>query len=1142
MGANVVVSDGALPIFENIESLKSDFEHGRAQEWSRFTNPASQIAESLSSGIQKLVDENSEVFANILCTEQLSKFLANESNEYIVDDCVRFYLLRYITDPTTPPTDLPTSQAFTALKRILIESQPQLSFLPTDPKIIKGDFSALEAIETETNSNMQNGHLFSWNCSNESHKKSVSRGLKVSAYQYLSPFYHALKSGDLELVKLMVESMDKFLMEELPKHDSIHTADGIISSILGTDRPRWGTPLEYTYESFITPDTAEVSATSPLPQHLGIIEYLLKQDPTLVTRKIAHENLNSSKSRQDNTFRTALDDLQLVIVRLILKYAPQDFLRENDIIEELSRGRKIQDTRLETLFIEFWCRTRKLTLGIGNEIIKHDRIHIWELPSISSRIQDARDDTEMMRELLKTAVNHRRPKFVEKILRLIPGTFDTDLAREVVKCGLLNIWKLPSVIDARKSLLDSEVGLAGDLLVLAIQNKEVEFVEDLLKNDQSLAVQRSDVAPEHHWALQDERDVGIYPLWHNNYMVSNDGKNGWQKRMDRRDPDRISISKVLVHACIRETKSLRKLCDIFRYSHQTVDTLSFDISLFNSSKFSLSEFAQSLPTQASLPHDAQISHHFQSVLHSAAFPTLVPDRPDDWRGQPSSEHEEVFQCLQWLQEQNKVEEILRLRVPDRIYNPHDEHAIAEWVKTFRVQVLDWKRLDLAISAFEDSSGDSIREIHLYSSGRRATITHWLGSDGIQSLHNIRKARIYLIKEAMSQQGMEKMKEVLKRGITSLKRSRPEIDCEFEEKSWNERPSQIKSTLSDIAKRAVPRLSSFIKQYHDHVYNKLAKKEHFRPTKVAIIDNGIMNINPMKNNSESTHQKMPGISTNTTDNREGGFHRVVNGQSFVDEDSTMMPWSFASDPHGTQMMNLICAIDPCCEIFVAKVVVGKQGIISERVARAIQWAIDQEVDIISMSLACYENDESVNDAVIKADTQGILVLCSAHDEGLNVPQAWPARLDETITFAASNEFGGVTRNRSDAYDFCLRATDIFAGSVPFMEYDECVSGSSVATAIGAGLSSLVISCHYLANDNRPKRAQKWKKEMVKRVLEETALSNPGSKYVNVDNFCGVDKNIDEFSPFFFEDTILNQNFKVWEGNKLGSKESKPRKEF
>lgn len=66
--------------------------------------------------------------------------------------------------------------------------------------------------------------------------------------------------------------------------------------------------------------------------------------------------------------------------------------------------------------------------------------------------------------------------------------------------------------------------------------------------------------------------------------------------------------------------------------------------------------------------------------------------------------------------------------------------------------------------------------------------------------------------------------------------------------------------------------------------------------------------------------------------QGLSSRIKAGRSFVDSNSKFCPWQFPSDPHGTQMANLVCALDPLCEIYVARVAEDSFGIKAENVAR------------------------------------------------------------------------------------------------------------------------------------------------------------------------------------------------------------------
>lgn len=90
----------------------------------------------------------------------------------------------------------------------------------------------------------------------------------------------------------------------------------------------------------------------------------------------------------------------------------------------------------------------------------------------------------------------------------------------------------------------------------------------------------------------------------------------------------------------------------------------------------------------------------------------------------------------------------------------------------------------------------------------------------------------------------------------------------------------------------------------------------RRTRVAILDSGILNIPHIQQDS---------------DTNEGLWPRIADGESFIYNANRMPPWQFASDPHGTQIANLISAIDPHCEIYVAKITEGRRGILPDDVA-------------------------------------------------------------------------------------------------------------------------------------------------------------------------------------------------------------------
>lgn len=354
-------------------------------------------------------------------------------------------------------------------------------------------------------------------------------------------------------------------------------------------------------------------------------------------------------------------------------------------------------------------------------------------------------------------------------------------------------------------------------------------------------------------------------------------------------------------------------------------------------------------------------------------------------------------------------------------------------------------------------------------------------------------------------------------------------------------SQVKADAqaSASAKRAVPELYPFIESYSNRFQEIFGQRPGWRRTRVAILDSGILSIPPVQIDNDENKRLWP---------------RIAEGESFIDNSTRLPPWQFASDPHGTQIANIVSAIDPQCEIYVGKVTEGRHGILPDKVAevcvfpssvhvaafsvymtavsetpdrlltwsstssrrrQAILWGRKRKVDIISMSFAIpqyyYHEEkyaEKLQDAVGKADTDDILQLCSHHDEGWNVSNSWPADCEYTKVIVACNEYGAFPDRQPSTYDYQIHGIDIFTGAVPYLESKETMSGSSVATAIAAGLASLVLSCHRLQLQSS--EAEISRRGLVRAAFDKMSISKPDGKqkYLRLSNFSKFAKAKDE----------------------------------
>lgn len=141
-------------------------------------------------------------------------------------------------------------------------------------------------------------------------------------------------------------------------------------------------------------------------------------------------------------------------------------------------------------------------------------------------------------------------------------------------------------------------------------------------------------------------------------------------------------------------------------------------------------------------------------------------------------------------------------------------------------------------------------------------------------------------------------------------------------------------------------------------------------------------------------------------------------------------------------------------------------------KAVKWAVSQEVDIISMSFALYKKDKDFNDAIYSAHEKDVIVFCSTSDEGNNRRDVYPAALEysNVVRIVPCDEYGkelswSQTIHNDKLEHFRVRGTNILTGSVPFLAAPEHISGSSPATAIAAGLGSLILSCCNLAGNEK-----------------------------------------------------------------------------
>lgn len=166
-------------------------------------------------------------------------------------------------------------------------------------------------------------------------------------------------------------------------------------------------------------------------------------------------------------------------------------------------------------------------------------------------------------------------------------------------------------------------------------------------------------------------------------------------------------------------------------------------------------------------------------------------------------------------------------------------------------------------------------------------------------------------------------------------------------------------------------------------------------------------------------------------------------------------------HGTAVAGIIGALDneegitgvnPNVEIYSARVLDNNLEAPVSRIVEAIDWAIEQKVDIINMSFGLQRNVPELSEAVKRAYAQGILLIAAA---GNNRTVTYPAAYEEVIAVGSIDSSGLPAEGSAVGEELELTAPgeNILASSAWGGVLG--VSGTSMAAAHVTGVASVLM---------------------------------------------------------------------------------------
>jgi len=225
----------------------------------------------------------------------------------------------------------------------------------------------------------------------------------------------------------------------------------------------------------------------------------------------------------------------------------------------------------------------------------------------------------------------------------------------------------------------------------------------------------------------------------------------------------------------------------------------------------------------------------------------------------------------------------------------------------------------------------------------------------------------------------------------------------------------------------------------------------------------------------------------------GYHEHIDMQGSIDPGTNMSDSATIddADSHSTHCSGIITAnnneigivgVAPKAKVISVKVLSDDGSGDYEWVANGIRWAVDHDVDIISMSLGGDHDSPDVNQAVKYAYDKNIPIIAAAGNYGDVGELDYPGRYAETISIGALdiNKIRAGFSQTGPNLDFMAPGVNILS-TIPINAY-AVYSGTSMATPWAAGVVALMMAKHRTIGGNTPLEGV----EHVREHLKKTAI--------------------------------------------------------
>nr|QNO50704.1 hypothetical protein HLBKPKBF_00022 [Methanosarcinales archaeon ANME-2c ERB4] len=226
----------------------------------------------------------------------------------------------------------------------------------------------------------------------------------------------------------------------------------------------------------------------------------------------------------------------------------------------------------------------------------------------------------------------------------------------------------------------------------------------------------------------------------------------------------------------------------------------------------------------------------------------------------------------------------------------------------------------------------------------------------------------------------------------------------------------------------------------HINSEMAQNSGINGTgvKVAIIDTGV----------DYTHEDLDS-------NCKGGYDFVFNDPA---------PFDDSYNSHGTHVAGIIAAerngigvvgVAPNASLYAVKAMDGSGYGLASWLIAGIEWAVENDMDVVVISSGTEEDSQSLRDACRNAyDTGLLLVAAAGNTHGGNV--TYPARYDSVIAVTATDLNDSRAPFSPIGLEIELAAPGVNILSTTRDDSYGYLSGTSRAAPHVAGIAALIIS--------------------------------------------------------------------------------------